>query len=106
MGPGFRVRLSGGRERAAGACPAGGAGPTGGGAARGLTAAVVTAAAAAALGSASLAATGSRGGAREGPGPRVEEEVRDGGAWRWWASPERPPSSVSGAGRRAAEGGV
>lgn len=30
MGPGFRVRWSGGRGRAAGACPAGGAEPTGG----------------------------------------------------------------------------
>lgn len=42
-----------------------------------------------------------------GDGPRVEAEVRGGGVGQWTqASWSSPPSNVSGAGKRAAEGGV
>lgn len=99
------MRWSGGRERAAGACPWGGAGPTGGGAVSGLTAAVA-AAAAAVLGWASLVTTGPAAVPARDPGDWWRREAGDGDTWRWWASLERPPSSVSRARRRAAEGGV
>lgn len=104
FGPGFGVRGSGGRERALGACPGAGRSQRGGGAARGLTAAVA-AGEAATLGLASLAATGPAAASVKDPGRGRRREARDGGPWRWWASLERPPSSVSGTERRAAEGG-
>lgn len=77
----------------------------GGGAARGLTAALA-AAAAAVLGLASVATSGPAAAPARDPGRGWRREARGGGAWRWWASLERPPSSVSGAGRPEAEGGV
>lgn len=77
----------------------------GGGAARGLTAALA-AAAAAELGLASFAAPGLAAAPPRDPGRGWRREAHGGGVRRWWASLERPPSSVSRAGRREAEGGV
>ena len=77
----------------------------GGGAVRGLTA-LVPAAESISLGLASSAATGPAAVSVSDPGRGRRLGARDQGTWRWWASLERPPSSVSGAGRRAVEGGV
>lgn len=98
------ANLWAGLLRALGACPGAGRSQRGGGAARGLTAAV-PAGEAATLGLASLAATGPAAASVKDPGRGRRREARDGGPWRWWASLERPPSSVSGTERRAAEGG-
>lgn len=59
------------------------------------------------------AGAGEFGGCRSRPAPAEDSgggskrvALAAGCAPRWWASPEQPPSSVSGAGRRAAEGCV
>lgn len=98
------VGLAGGSARR-GRARLAGRGQSRGGAARGLTAAV-SAAVAAALGLASLVTTGRAAVPARDPGGGWRREACDGGTWRWWASLERPPSSVSGAGKRAAQGGV
>lgn len=100
LGPGFRVRWSARgsarRGRAGAVWGRGGARPNGGGGSGG-----------------GGAGAGEFGGCRSRPAPA---EGSDGGskraalatdcAPRWWASPEPPPSNVSGAGRRTAEGCV
>lgn len=84
LGPGFRVRWSGGRGRAAGACPAGGAEPTGGrGGARPNGS--VGGSSSGGAGAGELRCSRSRGGVSEGPGPRggggrrAAESLGDGG---------------------------
>lgn len=95
LGTGFRVRWSGRgsarRGRAGAVRGRGGARPNGGG----------------------CAGAGEFGGCRFRPAPAENSgggskrvALAAGCAPRWWASPEQPPSSVSGAGRRAAEGCV
>lgn len=97
LGPGFRVRWSGSgsarRGRAGAVRGRGGARPNGGGGGG--------------------AGASEFGGCRSRPAPAEDSgggsqrvALAAGCAPRWWASLEQPPSSVSGAGRRAAEGCV
>lgn len=115
QGAGLRWNGPWGRASAC-VCPAGegerwgraqrpGRSQLGGGAARGLTAALA-AAGAAVLWLAGVAASGSAAAPASDPGRGWRREASGGGDWRWWASLERPPSSVSRAGRREVEGGV